>query len=124
LLGNGGFMKIGLRFLGLGSMFFASSAFGADPNYLMVSLGDSITAGAFANTSTQQALPLDGPLSNLLNLNNDLSEGLLWSAVDNQATYSWASGQLIQSAIAVERSGDGQRRQRCDLGRYFGRSDD
>lgn len=93
-------MKTGLWFLGLGASFLAASqasADGSNTNYLMVSLGDSLTAAAFADTSTQTSYPVSTLLAKVLDMKGDLQNGVLWTIVDNKTTFSWASGQNINS---------------------------
>lgn len=90
-----------MRLLSAVIFLICTQAYGmgkAGPKYLMVSLGDSITAGTFADTSMilNQEPPL-GPwdptrLSSLSSIGVDIP-----FLFENKATLSWSSGESIQS---------------------------
>lgn len=64
---------------------------------VMVSFGDSITAGAFANTSANLPTSFLPSILNLANLQDLFRQQLLETAVENKQFWSWASGVAISS---------------------------
>lgn len=69
-------------------------AFGSrPPNYLMANIGDSITAGTFADTST------DLPRSVFLSITGGFAfdNFKTFLLIENKKSYSWASGEWIDS---------------------------
>ncbi len=64
---------------------------------VMVSFGDSITAGAFANTAADLPLSFIPSIANLANLSILFNQNLKETAVENKQLWSWASGVGINS---------------------------
>jgi lysophospholipase L1-like esterase len=74
----------------------ASGTVRASRPVLMVGLGDSISAAALADTSTQEFWPFPWGLP-IPSLDNPLDGIGFNSDFENKRTYSWVSGLLIQS---------------------------
>jgi lysophospholipase L1-like esterase len=77
----------------------AARAFHIPENHqvpLMVGLGDSISAGALADTSTQKSLPIPWGLP-IPSLDNPLDGIGFKSDFENKRTYSWVSGLVVHS---------------------------
>lgn len=87
------FIWIGLSLQIFGNAQAVWAFGGRPPNYLMANIGDSITAGTFADTST------DLPRSVFLSITGGFAfdQFKTFFLIENKKSYSWASGQWIDS---------------------------